>query len=80
MITFYMTAEIRKLIQTAPFIPFTIHTADGGSLRIPTVDHVAVQPKGSRVFVFGDDDDYTVLSPLLISRVTVDKGSQQADF
>ena len=74
-----MIAEIRKLIHTAPFIPFTIHTADGGALRVPSVDHVAVQPKGSRVFVFGDDEDYTVLSPLLISRVTVDKGSKRDD-
>jgi hypothetical protein len=44
-------------------------------MRVPTQDHIAVAPKGGRVVVFGDDDDYAVLSPLLISRVSVDRGS-----
>jgi hypothetical protein len=68
-----MTADIRKLTEAVPFVPFTIHLADGGQLRVPTVDHVAVPPAGGRVFVFGDDDRYDVLSPLLISRITVDR-------
>ena len=68
-----MVADIRKLISAQPFVPFTINLADGGQLRVPTVDHVAVAPTGGRVFVFGDDDTYNVLSPLLISRVAVDR-------
>ena len=32
---------------------------------------LAVPPAGGRVFVFGDHDDYAVLSPLLISRLSV---------
>ena len=36
-----MTNDIRKLIAAEPFVPFVIHTADGGVLRVPTVDHVA---------------------------------------
>jgi hypothetical protein len=68
----YMVADVRKLIAAQPFIPFTIHLADGGQLRVPTVDHVAISPTG-RIFVFGDDDDYNILSALLISRVTVDR-------
>ncbi len=68
-----MVADIRKLIAAQPFVPFTIHLADGGQVRVPTVDHVAVAPTGVRVIVFGDDDTWTVVSPLLISRVTVDR-------
>ncbi len=68
-----MTADIRKLVHAMPFVPFTIHLADGGQLRVPTVDHIAVPPAGGRIFVFGDDERYDVLSALLISRITVDR-------
>ena len=73
-----MTGDIRKLAHAIPFVPFTIHLADGGSLRVPTVDHVAIGPAGGRVVVFGDDDSYDVLSGLLIRRVSVDKESASA--
>ena len=66
-----MIADIRKLIAAQPFVPFTIHSADGVELTVPTVDHVAVPPTGGRVFVFRDDESYEVLSPLLISRLSV---------
>lgn len=66
-----MIADIRKLIAAQPFVPFTIHSADGSELSVPTVDHVAVPPTGGRGFVFGDDEGYKVLSPLLISRLSV---------
>jgi hypothetical protein len=68
-----MTADVRKLVHAVPFVPFTIHLADGGQLRVPSVDHIAVPPAGGRIFVFGDDERYDVLSSLLISRVTVDR-------
>ncbi len=70
-----MTADIRKLVHAVPFVPFTIHLADGCQLRVPTVDHIAVPPAGGRIFVFGDDERYDVLSALLISRITVDRES-----
>ncbi len=70
-----MTSDIRKLVHAVPFVPFTIHLADGGELRVPAVDHIAVPPAGGRIFVFGDDERYDVLSALLISRITVDRES-----
>lgn len=72
---YLMTSDIRKLVHAVPFVPFTIHLADGGELRVPTVDHIAVPPAGGRIFVFGDDERYDVLSALLISRITVDRES-----
>jgi hypothetical protein len=72
-----MIADVRKLVSTQPFVPFTIHFADGGQARVPTVDHVYVFPQGSRVLVSHDDDSYDIISPLLISRITVDR--QPAD-
>ena len=73
-----MPDDIRKLIAAEPFVPFTIHTADGSSLQVPTVDHIAVTPGGGRIFVFGDADDYEVLSPLLVARVSVERGASAA--
>ena len=70
----FMTDDIRKLVHAQPFVPFVIHTADGGVLHVPTVDHVAVPPGAKRIFVFGDDGAYEVLSPLLVARLSVERG------
>ena len=67
-----MIGDIRKLIAARPFVPFTIHTADGGQLRVPTVDPVALLPAAGRVFVHSGQDSYEILSPLLITRTSVD--------
>lgn len=72
-----MIADIRKLTAGQPFIPFTLHLADGGQVRVPTLDHVYVFPQGSRVLVTYDDDSYDVISPLLVSRITVDRQPAQ---
>lgn len=66
-----MTTDIQRLAHAVPFVPFTIHLADGGQLRVPTVEHIAVPPAGGRIFVFADDERYDVLSAVLVSRVTV---------
>ena len=74
-----MFPEIRTLSNTTPFVPFTIHTADGRAIRVPTVDHVALPPAGGRVFVFGDKaGEYEVLSPLLIAHLSVESGAPAA--
>ena len=68
-----MKDDVRKLVHAAPFVPFTIHLEDGGQLRVPTVDHIAVPPAGGRIFVFGEDERYDVVSALMITRVAVDR-------
>lgn len=73
-----MTGEIRRLVSARPFVPFTIHMADGGEVRVPTYDHIFVFPTGSRVIVSHDNDEWDVLSPLLMSRITVDNGANGA--
>jgi hypothetical protein len=73
-----MKEDIRKLAHAVPFVPFTIYLAEGGKLRVPTVDHVAVPPVGGRVLVFHEDGSWDMLSALLISRVTVDQESAKS--
>lgn len=60
-------------------MPFTIHLADGGQLRVPIVDRIAVPPTGNRIFVFGDDARYDVISALMITRIPVDRESVPSD-
>jgi hypothetical protein len=67
-----MISDLRKLTAAQPFVPFTIHLADGGQVRVPTLDHILVFPQGSRVLVTHDDDSYELLSPLLMSTIAVD--------
>jgi hypothetical protein len=69
-----MVDDIRMLISTRPFVPFTIYGADRNPLHVPTIDHIAVLPSGARVVVFGDKNEIHILSPELISRVSVDRG------
>ena len=69
-----MPADTRKLIAGQPFVPFTIHTAGGKLLRVPTVEHIAVPPAGGRIFDFSDDGGYEVFSARLIARLGVEHG------
>ncbi len=72
-----MIAGIRHLVDATPFVPFTIHTANGRTFRVPTVDHVAVTPNNKSnksVFIFGDNEgDYEVPAPLLIAPWSVER-------
>jgi hypothetical protein len=51
-----MIRRIRELLHAAPFHPFAIRTSDGQEYLVPTPDYAAVNPKGSRVIVFSDND------------------------
>ncbi|CAN5774168.1 hypothetical protein BH20VER1_BH20VER1_26840 [soil metagenome] len=68
-----MIADLRELIGKRPFVPFTIHTVDGGAMRVPTLNHVHIAPKAGRVFVFYDDGRWDNIRPLMISRLTIDQ-------
>ena len=75
---FAVIGDLRRLIAARPFVPFTIHTASGAQLRVPTVDHIAVLPTGARVIVFADDDSTILVSALLIGYITADPESARS--
>jgi hypothetical protein len=56
-------------LHLAPFQPFAIRTSDGHEYSVPTSDHAAVSPQGSRVIVFGDNDSQTELAGLHVAAV-----------
>ena len=67
-----MTADIRLHLQARPFIPFTVHVADGREYRILTPDHAHVYPSGGRVSIYTDDDKEFILPALLLSGLALD--------
>ncbi len=62
-----MIGDIRKLKQNTPFIPFTIHLADGRHFEVPTVDHFLVV--GNRAVVLNDNESIEILPALLMSGI-----------
>ena len=68
-----MIADIRRCLSRQPFVPFTIYSANGAALHVPSVDHAAVSPTGNRVIVFLDDGTTEFISPLLITRIAADE-------
>ena len=71
-----MIPRIRELLHAARFRPFTIRTSDGHEYRVPTADHAAVNPKGSLVIVFTDDDRQIEVGALHVAAVTRSQDAQ----
>ena len=67
-----MTPDIRERLKAQPFVPFSIHVADGREYRVPSPDHAHVHPNGKRVSVFTDDGREFILPALLLSGLGLD--------
>ncbi|MEM6750435.1 MAG: hypothetical protein AAGA57_04770 [Planctomycetota bacterium] len=69
-----MTAEqISTVLLAQPFLPFTIHVADGRSFRVKHPDYVSRSPAGRIVIVYNDDggDGFSILDLRLITELEV---------
>jgi len=64
-----MTGEIREQLQVAPFEPFTIVTTSGARYPVPSPDHAGLNPRGSRVIVWFNDDSSVTISGLHIAAI-----------
>jgi hypothetical protein len=62
------------VLHAQPFRPFTIHVADGRVFLVKHRDFVSRSPSGRTVIVHGDDDQFSVLDPLLITEFEVHPG------
>ena len=64
--------EFRSVLHKAPFEPFTIHLADGHTLRVPHPDFVALTGGGlSAVVTAPQSNAFTVVDLSLVSRLEV---------
>jgi hypothetical protein len=68
-----MVADVRHLLQTTPFEPFVIITTSGHRYAVPTADHAGINPGGSRVVVWFDDDSSVTIAGLHIA--SIEKGN-----
>jgi hypothetical protein len=62
-----MIADTRQCLRAGPFEPFSIVTSSGNRYRVATADHAGVNPQGSRVVVWFDDESSVTLSGLHIA-------------
>jgi hypothetical protein len=67
--------DIRQLLDTRPFQPFSIVTGAGKQYRIPTADHAGVNPAGSRVVIWFDDGSGVTISALHIASLEQEKST-----
>jgi len=70
-----MTMEqLRALYQARPFRPFTLQLADGDKLRVPHADFLSHSPTGRTIIVFGEDESFSIVDRLPVTRVVVQNG------
>jgi hypothetical protein len=60
-------ANIRQFLQTGPFSPFFIVTSSGNRYRIATADHASINPWGSQVVVWFDDESSVIVPGLHVA-------------
>jgi len=65
------TEQLRNVHHASPFRPFTLHLADGRSLPVPHRDFLSQSPSGRTVIVYGDDDSFSIIDVLLVTRIEV---------
>src|SRR5439155_932002 len=67
-----MTAEHFRLMREAnPFVPFTIHLADGRTFPVPHRDFVSQSPSGRTIIVCRPDDTCSVVDLYLVTELEV---------
>lgn len=64
-----MIGDIRQYAEAAPFEPFTIVTTIGMRYPVASADHVGLNPRGSRVVIWFDDDSSVTISGLHIAAI-----------
>ncbi len=68
-----MTIEqLRTAREAHPFRPFTIHLADGRSLRVPHRDYLSTSPRGRTVIVYQVDEAFSILDLLQVTELVAD--------
>lgn len=70
--------QFRTTQRAQPFVPFTMHLADGRKHHVTHPDFVASHPQGRTVFVFkpGETGDYEAIDLLLVVGLEVHQSKQ----
>ena len=68
-----MTADIRRLLEARPFVPFSVVTSGGMRYRVASPDHADINPQGSRLVVWFDDESGVICSAIHIANLETEK-------
>ena len=71
--------QLKQALQSKPFTPFRIKTADGGEYRVNHPDMVWMNPQAQRTFVVATEAEaYAVVDLLLVSALEFEGTSNGA--
>ena len=75
-----MTIEkLREVVHANPFVPFTIHLADGRNVPVAHADFVAFSPTGRSACVFhGPADASSFIDVMLVTTLELRPGETPA--
>jgi len=72
------TEQLRSTRDAIPFLPFSLHLADGRSFRVPHRDYLLISPHGRIAFVFRTENEaFNIVDVMLITDLSVDGAAQQ---
>ncbi len=67
-----MTVEqLKNVLHTQPFRPFTLHMGDGRVFFVQHPDFISRSTSGRTVIVHGDDESFSILDLLLMTEIEV---------
>ena len=68
-----MIADVKKLLNARPLVPFTIVTTGGSRYKVPTYEHGGIDPATSRIVVWSDDGAGIIVPGLHIASIDQEK-------
>ncbi|MEE9294941.1 MAG: hypothetical protein V3W34_08290 [Phycisphaerae bacterium] len=66
--------QLRKMHQAKPFVPFTLHLADGRSVRVEHPEFLMQTPSGRTVHVAKTDDSFEIIDLLSVTSIEGGEG------
>ena len=63
------TAQIKEHLQESPFRPFKIISVDGRAIEVSRQDYVSIGPKGRTAVVWKQNEAFSVVDIMLITRL-----------
>ena len=66
--------ELKKMHQARPFVPFTLHLADGRSVRVGHPEFLMQTPAGRTMHVAKVDDPFEIIDRLLVTSIEAGDG------
>lgn len=64
-----MIRDISKMLEASPFEPFSLITSGGKEYFVATADHADVNPSGTRLIIWFDDESSVTVAGLHITSI-----------